>query len=448
MNDTYNKFHVGINIFVVKNKRLLLGERKNIYGAGAWGLPGGHLETDEAMEKAAARELEEETGLQAKTFNFINLVNDKSGGEHYLQIGFVAQGVIGESGPTGSEGPGGVTGPQGEAGESGEQGPTGPTGVGEQGPTGPTGIEGTQGGQGETGPLGPTGAEGEQGVQGEQGVTGPLGPTGSAGVTGVQGDQGITGPTGDEGSQGVTGVQGTQGITGPTGETGSQGVTGVQGPQGPTGPTGEAGAQGITGVQGLQGEGIDAFEEDFDDLNIASINGQGSYDFCGSWVAGAGTSCSEGVAADNGGKRLRLFDNKNSASAYAYLPINADHVIVAGDLKVKLQISQTTKNAFLFFQQGSTTKFHIEFATDNNIKFYNGSSSSTLQAYSADTYYTIRVYFDCCARAATIFVDDVFRLRVALTSADYVSRLRLETDETSKGFYFYMDDLEFVSYIS
>jgi 8-oxo-dGTP diphosphatase len=96
MKDTYQTFHTGINVFVVKDDQLLLGKRKNIYGAGTWGLPGGHLETGEAMKDAAARELLEETGLRAKSFDFSNIVNDRSSDQHYLQIGFVAQNTMGE----------------------------------------------------------------------------------------------------------------------------------------------------------------------------------------------------------------------------------------------------------------------------------------------------------------------------------------------------------------
>ena len=91
MKEKYEKFHIGINIFVVRNKKLLLGKRKNVYGAKTWGLPGGHLEYGEGMKEAAARELKEEVGLEASELSFAGLINDVREDEHYLQVGFSAK---------------------------------------------------------------------------------------------------------------------------------------------------------------------------------------------------------------------------------------------------------------------------------------------------------------------------------------------------------------------
>ncbi len=91
--EKFEKSHIGINVFVFRGKKLLLGKRMGGFGAGTWGLPGGHLEDGERMETAAARELEEETGLRAKRFIFTNLINDLTGKVHYLQVGFLAEGI-------------------------------------------------------------------------------------------------------------------------------------------------------------------------------------------------------------------------------------------------------------------------------------------------------------------------------------------------------------------
>ncbi|TSA45924.1 NUDIX domain-containing protein [bacterium] len=96
MPSAHQTFHIGINVFVIKDSQLLLGKRKGACGAGTWGLPGGHLETGEAMEGAGIRELLEETGLKAKNLAFSNIVNSKSREKHYIQIGFVAQDFEGE----------------------------------------------------------------------------------------------------------------------------------------------------------------------------------------------------------------------------------------------------------------------------------------------------------------------------------------------------------------
>jgi ADP-ribose pyrophosphatase YjhB (NUDIX family) len=48
------------------------------------------------MKDAAARELMEETDLMAKSFEFLNIANDRNSYQHHLQVGFMAQDVTGD----------------------------------------------------------------------------------------------------------------------------------------------------------------------------------------------------------------------------------------------------------------------------------------------------------------------------------------------------------------
>lgn len=90
--------NIGVNIFIVDEDRLLLGKRKDVPGDGQWGLPGGHLEKDECIREAAARELKEETNLEAESFELTNIIDQahRPDDRHYIQFGLVAQHVTNE----------------------------------------------------------------------------------------------------------------------------------------------------------------------------------------------------------------------------------------------------------------------------------------------------------------------------------------------------------------
>lgn len=93
-----DSFRIGVNVFCIRNGKLLLGERiGDVWPDGnGWGLPGGHLERDELMIDRAKIELEEEAGMHTENLEFIALHNNTRNSAHYIQIGFLGHGVEGE----------------------------------------------------------------------------------------------------------------------------------------------------------------------------------------------------------------------------------------------------------------------------------------------------------------------------------------------------------------
>ncbi len=54
---------------------VILVQRRNPPNAGGWGFPGGHVEWGETALEAAARELHEETGVQARPVEYLTNVD-------------------------------------------------------------------------------------------------------------------------------------------------------------------------------------------------------------------------------------------------------------------------------------------------------------------------------------------------------------------------------------
>jgi ADP-ribose pyrophosphatase YjhB (NUDIX family) len=76
----------GAAVVVVDGDRVLLVQRRIDPGAGKWCDPGGHLEVDEPPEVAAARELEEETGVAVDpdALTLVDAVQMEPWGEKYI----------------------------------------------------------------------------------------------------------------------------------------------------------------------------------------------------------------------------------------------------------------------------------------------------------------------------------------------------------------------------
>lgn len=80
--------HVGIGVFVIRQKRVLFGKRLAKHGEATWSLPGGHLEFGESWEECAIREVAEETGLSIDHPRFVGVTNDlfPSTSKHYVTL--------------------------------------------------------------------------------------------------------------------------------------------------------------------------------------------------------------------------------------------------------------------------------------------------------------------------------------------------------------------------
>jgi len=77
---------VGVGVLLLRDGRVLLGERRGAHGAGTWALPGGHLEFGESPASTATRELAEETGLVARQLQPGPYTSDMIEGRHYITL--------------------------------------------------------------------------------------------------------------------------------------------------------------------------------------------------------------------------------------------------------------------------------------------------------------------------------------------------------------------------
>ncbi|XP_010681389.2 nudix hydrolase 1 [Beta vulgaris subsp. vulgaris] len=63
-------------VFLLKEKKVLLGRRRAAVGDSTFALPGGNLEFGENFEECAAREVKEETGLDIANIELLTVTNN------------------------------------------------------------------------------------------------------------------------------------------------------------------------------------------------------------------------------------------------------------------------------------------------------------------------------------------------------------------------------------
>ncbi len=69
--------HVVVDSIVTSGQEILLIKRaEHTSNGGKWGMPGGYVELNETIEQAVARELKEETNLNAKSIKFFKIIDN------------------------------------------------------------------------------------------------------------------------------------------------------------------------------------------------------------------------------------------------------------------------------------------------------------------------------------------------------------------------------------
>ncbi len=94
----------GVGILVLHEGKVLLGRKHHdnavsgsvLGGENTWSLPGGKIEFHEQFEEAALRELKEEAGISVEKVRVISVNNDRTSDKHFLTVGLLGEGVIGE----------------------------------------------------------------------------------------------------------------------------------------------------------------------------------------------------------------------------------------------------------------------------------------------------------------------------------------------------------------
>ena len=89
---------VGAAAIVLRDGRVLLGERQGAHGEGEWAFPGGKVDAGEDAADTVVRELAEETGLTATAVRPLAWTNDLfvADGLHYVTLHHLVEVAPGE----------------------------------------------------------------------------------------------------------------------------------------------------------------------------------------------------------------------------------------------------------------------------------------------------------------------------------------------------------------
>jgi 8-oxo-dGTP diphosphatase len=93
----YEDPKVAVAVLVARDGRLLLNRRAITPGLGKWSFPSGYVNRGEVLEEAAAREVEEETGLRVEIGDLFGVYSEQ--GNPVVLVVYAAGRVEGEAAP-------------------------------------------------------------------------------------------------------------------------------------------------------------------------------------------------------------------------------------------------------------------------------------------------------------------------------------------------------------
>jgi len=140
---------------------------------------------------------------------------------------------------------------------------------------------------------------------------------------------------------------------------------------------------------------------------------------------------------DGHNKVLELFDNSSSDMCEAYNYFNFAQS--SGIYEMWFYITDASYKGYSYLYDDTTPITDI-FTHTNQLWYYDGDVHS-IASISDNTWYHLKVDFDCSSNTYDIYLDEDLIQNNAdfLYNADSINKLRLRTDSTSLGYYFYID---------
>ena len=124
----------------------------------------------------------------------------------------------------------------------------------------------------------------------------------------------------------------------------------------------------------------------YSDGDLNTLNGGSN--FTAAWVADTAADV-QGSTINEGAKAIQF-----GAFATDGIARRDFTAVTAGTMYFSVRLSQTNKDFAFSLRESGTGRMFIRFGADGNIAIFDNASYTTIQAYSADTWYRIGVDFD------------------------------------------------------